>query len=187
MLYPFVRKNLDILFVGLNPANTSSNKGHYFSTNCAFWNQLYESGLITFPIDKNSADEKVFGSTGINTNQWEYGMTDLVNFLAESKSSSVKPTDEDCKKLMKTIKEYKPRIVVLLHSKVITYFAKRYMCKKTIKRGEYGNLGRLINNCDSIFFSVPFPHGNSIPNGKKVELYKQIKNTLETLQPSINN
>ena len=31
----------------------------------------------------NVADEQVFGSSKINANHWEYGVTDLVNGLAE--------------------------------------------------------------------------------------------------------
>ena len=103
MIYPFIRHGLDILFVGLNPANTSSKKGHYFSTNPAFWNQLYDSGLITVPVNMNVADEQVFGSSRVNANHWEYGVTDLVNGLAESNSAVVKPTVRNCIDLMQTI------------------------------------------------------------------------------------
>lgn len=58
-LVPFVRENLDILFVGLNPAKGSSYNCHYFSVNQAFWNQLYDAGLITARIDKASADGEI--------------------------------------------------------------------------------------------------------------------------------
>lgn len=176
MIYPFVRHGLDILFVGLNPANTSSRKGHYFSTNSAFWNQLYDAGLITSRVNKDVADDKVFGSSSINANHWEFGITDLVNGLAESNSSTVKPTEKNCSDLLETIKEYKPKVVVLLHSKVVKYFVERYMEKK--EGVEYGNLGELVDGCDTLFFYVPFPHGNTILSEVKVELYRQIKDTL---------
>lgn len=77
-LKPFIHSGLDILFVGLNPARGSSQNGHYFSVNASFWNQLNEAGLITEFIDKGIADEIVFGSTCININEYQYGITDLV-------------------------------------------------------------------------------------------------------------
>lgn len=176
MIFPYVRHGLDILFVGLNPANTSSKKGHYFSTNPAFWNQLYGSGLITTPVTMHLGDEQVFGSTRFNVNRWEYGVTDLVNYLAESDSSLVKPTIKNCIDLLQTVIKYEPKVVVLLHSKVIKYFVKNYLGKKSV---EYGNLGKLIEGCDTVFYNGPFPHGNAITSEVKVELYKQIKENLE--------
>ena len=177
MLYPFVRPGLDMLIVGLNPGGTSSQKGHYFSSNSALWNQLYDSGLITRPVDKNVADDLVFGSSKINANGWEYGITDLVNYYAESDSRKVNPTRENCKDLMQTILKYKPRVVVLLHCKIIKHFVKDFLGKEDV---EYGNLGQLIDGSDTVFFNVPFPSGNAITSEVKVELYKQIKETLES-------
>lgn len=175
MINPFIRQNLDILFVGLNPANTSSEKGHYFSTNPAFWNQLYEAGLITMPVNMDVADDRVFGSSEINYNKWEYGVTDLINYLVESDSSKVKPTMEHCKNLEQSIIRYKPKVVVLLHSKVVKSFVKKHIGRDNV---QYGNLGKLIDGCDTIFYNVPFPHGNSITSEVKIRLYKEIKETI---------
>lgn len=174
MIYPFIREGLDILFVGLNPANTSSKKGHYFSTKSAFWDQLYMSGLITKSIDKNIADDIIFGSSEINYKNCQYGITDLVNYLAESKSSKVKPTVQDCLNLEQSIVKYKPKKVVLLHHKVIKEFVKKYLHKPVSR----GYLGKLIDNCESVFYNIPFPHGNKIKKEIKIELYKEIKETL---------
>ena len=183
MLHPIIRPGLDMLIVGLNPGGTSSQKGHYFSANSALWNQLYESELITRPVDKNDADEHVFRSSRINANGWVYGITDLVNYLAESDSRKVNPTREHCKDLMQTILEYKPKVVVLLHGKIIKHFVKGFLGKEDV---EYGNLGKLIDGLDTVFFNVPFPHGNPITSEAKVELYKQIKDTLESWDTMID-
>ena len=138
---------------------------------------MYESGLITRPVDKIVADDLVFGSSGINANGWEYGITDLVNYLAESDSRKVNPTRENCKELMQTILEYKPKVVVLLHGKIIKHLVNGFLGKEDV---EYGNLGKLIDGLDTVFFNVPFPCGNAITSEAKVELYKQIKETLES-------
>lgn len=121
-LVPFVRKNLDILFVGLNPAKGSSRNRHYFSVNQAFWNQLYDAGLITTRVDKANADEIIFGSTNKNFQNWAYGVTDLVTNLAESNSSKIKPTHQNCEKLRDTIYNFAPKTVILLHGKVLDKF-----------------------------------------------------------------
>lgn len=116
-LKPFLRKNLDILFVGLNPATGSSAKRHYFSVKQSFWKQLFEAGLILENISKEEADLHVFGGNKLNYKKWNYGITDLVN-VAESDSRKVKPTDKDVAKLIRTIKAYRPKVVCILHSKV---------------------------------------------------------------------
>ena len=66
---------------------------------------------------------------------------------------------------------------MLLHSKVIKHFVKGFLGKEDV---EYGNLGKLIDGSDTVFFNVPFPSGNSITSETKVELYKQVKETLES-------
>jgi hypothetical protein len=98
-LIPFVRENLDILFVGLNPAKGSSCNCHYFSVNQSFWNQLYVSGLITCPIDKLEGDDMVFGGTSVNFHGWAYGITDLSPSFAESDSRKITPTCDECENL----------------------------------------------------------------------------------------
>jgi len=123
------------------------------------------------------ADDQVFGSSSINASHWEYGITDLVNFHAESDSTKVTPTMNNCIELMQTIIEFQPKIVVLLHSKIIKSFVEKHIGKRCTK---YGNLGKLINGCNTVFYNVPFPHGNIISHEEKVKLYKLIKDTRES-------
>ena len=175
-LKPFVRKGLDILFVGLNPARGSSRNGHYLSVNAAFWNQFHQACLITQRVNKEAADKIVFGTTEINRNGWNYGITDLVTAWAESDSTKVEPTDEDCSRLADDIRNYRPRLVVLLHSKVRNKLAA--FLGVSIRR-PYGALGRWLEGVRSGFCSVPFPHGNAIPSTRKVALYREVVRLLE--------
>lgn len=177
-LTPFLRKDLEILFVGLNPANGSSENGHYFSVNQAFWNQLYESGLITKRIDKSNADDLIFGSNRHNYKNWNYGITDLVTDVAESKSSKIKPKKTDLLKLEETIKEYTPKTVVLLHSKVLKKFINHL--GYIVPKSNTGKLGTLIKNNDIIFYNIAFPHGNSITSESKIEKYIELKELLKS-------
>jgi hypothetical protein len=176
-LVPFLRPKLEILFVGINPSQGSSENKHYFSVNQSFWTQLFDSKLILEDIDKSKADETVFGSNRINYNHWNYGITDLVIEIAESDSRKVKPTEKDCKRLKDTIMTYKPKTVVLLHGDVLKKFVSYLGYEVPVSNT--GKMGKLVKSSESIFYNIAFPHGNAITSIDKVERYKELKNFLE--------
>lgn len=177
-LIPYVRKDLDILFVGLNPAKGSSQNKHYFSVKQSFWEQLYYSGLITTSVDKSNADDKIFGSNRYNYNNWNYGITDLITEVAESDSRKVNPSIDDCIRLEREILFYKPRTVVLLHGKVIKYFFRYLALSKPL--ANTGKLGKIISDSNTVFFNIAFPHGNAITNELKIKRYIELKDHLLT-------
>jgi hypothetical protein len=182
-LEPFLRSNLDILFVGLNPANGSSDKKHYFSVKQSFWNQLYEAALITEKVDKESADGKIFGSNDLNFNKWQYGVIDLVPEIVNSDSRKVAPTPKHVVLLIKKIIRLKPKVVCLLHSKVYLeirkYVAKNY--EVDISKLD-GSLGSILPKLNTHFFKVAFPHGNTVTNENKIAVYEDIKRYLSHCQ-----
>lgn len=175
-LIPFLRNNLDILFVGLNPAKGSSENGHYFSVNQAFWNQLYESGLITKRVNKSNADELIFGSNKHNYKNWNFGITDLITEIAESNSAKIKPKQTDLIRLENVIIAYKPKTTILLHSKVLKKFVD-YL-GYIVPESNTGKLGKLIENCDTTFYNIAFPHGNTITSESKIDKYTELKEFL---------
>lgn len=156
----FMRPNLDVLFVGLNPATASAERQHYFSTTAHFWNRLYDSGLITRALRCRNfdgyADDLVFGQTTYNAHNWSYGITDLMRTVVETNSQKVKPTTEDCKAFCDSIRIFKPRVVVLMGGKVYDSIIKYCRLSRQVSN-EYGNIGRLLAGCDTTFFYVPFP------------------------------
>lgn len=106
----FLRYNLDILFIALNPPMQSNNIAHYFSgKQSSFFNQLYLSGLITEDLDKTIADDLVFGGTKYNYKNKHFGVIDLIPRLEETNSSKVKAKKEDVELMIERIKKYKPR------------------------------------------------------------------------------
>lgn len=177
-LKPFVRKNLDILFVGLNPAKGSSENGHYFSVKQSFWNQLYKAGLITEQIDKMIADDIIFGSTTKNSNNWNYGITDLITEIAESDSRKINPTSKDCIRLAELIKDLKPLTVVLLHGKVLKKITKYLSINQP--KANTGKMGKIINGSNTIFYNIAFPHGNAITDDLKIDKYKDLKQFIQS-------
>jgi hypothetical protein len=179
-LVPFVRENLDILFIGINPAKGSSRNRHYFSVNQALWNQLYDSGLITCRVDKSNADEIVFGRTDKNFQGWSYGVTDLITTIAESNSGKIKPTQKDCEALHSLIKRFSPKVAILLHGKVLENFLA--FLGHTIPRTNSGKLGMLMKDCSTMFFNIAFPHGNAISSEDKIAQYQAVKRYLLELK-----
>ncbi len=179
-LIPFVRENLDILFVGLKPAIGSSRNRRYFSVNQALWNQLYDSGLITSRVDKSVADEIVFGRTNINFHGWSYGITDLITAIAESNSNKIKPTRRDCENLGTLIKKYSPKVAILLHGKVLEHFMT--FLGLPVPSTNSGKLGVLVKDCPTMFFNIAFPHGNGIVSENKIIQYRTVKTYLLELK-----
>ena len=177
-LKPFLRENLDILFVGLNPAKGSSDNGHYFSVNQAFWNQLFNSGLITHHVDKMVADDLVFGDNKYNLNNLNYGITDLITEFAESDSKKIKPTINDVKRLISLIEVNQPKITIILHSKVLTNLF-TYLRKEKPSSNQ-GFLGKVLPDSNTLFYAIAFPHGNNICSDEKIKNYKLIKQELIT-------
>lgn len=177
-LVPFIREGLDILFVGLNPANGSDKNKHYFSVNQSFWNQLFGAGLITENVDKLYADDEIFRKNEKNYKEWSYGITDLVRNIVDSNSRNVKPSEDDCKYLKEKIKKNSPKVVVFLHSKVKRSFL-AYVGVK-FDKNKYGEIGRIIENCSTMFYVVPFPSDSHYDKETKIGLYAEIKKYLES-------
>jgi hypothetical protein len=132
--------------------------------------------LITKQIDKFIADDIVFGSDAINFKGWDYGVTDLITEVAESDSRKVDPTKEDCRRLEEDIRKFQPKTAVLLHGKVTRIFLP-YLGIKPV-RANHGQIGKIIRNCPTMFYSIAFPHGTNIPSKEKVKKYITVKNYL---------
>jgi double-stranded uracil-DNA glycosylase len=80
----YLRRELDVVFVGFNPGERSARLGHYYAgRGNQFWNFLFESGLIPVKLDWKE-DHRVL--------EFGVGMTDLVKRW--SKSSSELRADE---------------------------------------------------------------------------------------------
>jgi len=52
-----------------------------------------------------------------------------------------------------------------------------------VPKSNTGVLGKLIENCDTNFFNIAFPHGNTITSEQKVEKYIELKEYLKNSTP----
>lgn len=70
MLPDYLTKNLEIVFIGINPGTYSDTNGHYFArrTNL-FWTALYQAGLAAEPLTPQD---------DVRMNTLGYGLTDLI-------------------------------------------------------------------------------------------------------------
>lgn len=163
-----------ILFVALNPPPISNSNGHYFSRVRAFWDILYDSGLILRKIeDILEADDMVFKGNSVNFNGLTYGISDLVRVI-ESDSKIVRPTPEDIERILHYVEGYQPRIVCLMHGKVWQAFIRNGIISG---RYRYGKVGEYR---DCIIYSVPFPMGSNISRQQIVGYYKELRDFLES-------
>ena len=171
-LHPFIRPNLDVLFVALNPPDQSNTNGHYFSgSGSRFFHLLCLSGLITKEVPKLTADEIVFGSTAVNFKGAEFGVIDLVDDLVETNSGRVRISLHHVNSLLNRIRNLKPRFVCIIHSKVRNALNKHAQFTGPL---EYGICGRLLRDSSSSFILNYFPNGNSISDEPKLEIFREL-------------
>ncbi|GGI65625.1 uracil-DNA glycosylase family protein [Enterococcus alcedinis] len=161
---PYFYKELDILFVALNPPVQSNRNGHYFSgERSLFFPRLYDAGLITFNLDKKNADEIVFGTQKFNYKNKKYGVVDMLPYREETNSKQVKVTDDDYYNLIDKLIFSDSKNIVLIHSKVSEKFEK-------IEEIEliYGNNGPVLEYLDikANIFKMPFPNGSNYKKRK---------------------
>lgn len=175
-LQPYLRLNLDILFVALNPPVQSNTNGHYFSgSQSRFYKLLYQSGLIDDDVPKSNADEIVFGSTHINYRHSEFGIIDLVDDIVQTNSKHIKPSSQHVDRLIANIYKYHPRFVCIIHSKVRDAVNRHAGFSSKL---EYGVCGPLLPGASSRFVLNYFPNGNAIVDEDKVVIFRMLREML---------
>lgn len=158
-LKEYIHPQMDLLFVALNAPVNSNNNGHWFTNNMSFWNLLYRVGIITKPI-KNllEGDEKVFGDTSINHNNWSIGVTDLIGTIVETDSSKVEPNNEDVKRILEILNNHQVKKLCLMHNQVGEAF--RVYSGIPFNQNRYGQIGTYKS---TEIYEVPF-HNASVFN-----------------------
>lgn len=175
-LKPFLRPKLHVLFVALNPAEQSNANGHYFSGDASrFFQLLHQSGLITSPVSKATADDVVFGSNRLNIGGSQFGVVDLVEDVVRSQSGRVSPTRRHVAILMERIQALKPRFACIMHWKVRAALNAHGGLTRPLS---YGLGGALLPGSTTRFALNYFPNGNNIADEKKLAIFRQLKDAL---------
>ncbi len=96
-----------MLFVGINPGIRSAAVGHHFAGHSnRFWRLLYDSGLVSRPLDWQE-DQRLF--------EWGYGITNLVP-RATRGIDDLRAAEYlgGRRALYAKIRRYRPRVVALV-------------------------------------------------------------------------
>jgi double-stranded uracil-DNA glycosylase len=100
----YLRKGLDIVFVGLNPGLYSARVGHYFAMpQNRFWPALSASGLVPHPVGPKD---------DVRLLEWGIGLSDMVKRPTSGiHELSRGEFRQGAKALQEKLLHYKPRIV----------------------------------------------------------------------------
>lgn len=176
-LKPYLRRDLDVLFVALNPSKQSNSNAHYFSgQNSRFFRLLGLSGLTTREVPKATADEIVFGGVSENVIGAAFGVVDLVEGTVDSNSANIRPTADDVSKLVSRIREFEPKFACIIHSKVLSAFNRWAGADSPI---DYGYSGRVLLGCATEFMVNYFPNGSNIRDAPKLEIFGELRRRIE--------
>jgi TDG/mug DNA glycosylase family protein len=103
-LTDYLRPNLDLVIVGINPGTRSWAEGrHYAGPGNHFWPLLYESGLVSEPLTYTE-DQRVL--------EWNVGLTNMVERASPSVSDlSLDEMRAGAAKLRRKMERFRPRVV----------------------------------------------------------------------------
>jgi G:T/U-mismatch repair DNA glycosylase len=175
-LKPYLRTDLDVLFIGLNPPEQSNSNGHYFSgKQSRFFELLAASGLITRRIPRACADETVFGTTEINYKGASFGVVDLVSGLVETKSEKVSVTREVIDHLVSQVRYVSPRFACVIHAKVWKGLNRHGGLVRPLS---YGLCGLSLKNCATQFVVNYFPSA-MVSDDTKISIFRLLRDRLE--------
>jgi G:T/U-mismatch repair DNA glycosylase len=179
-LKPFIRHNLDVLFVALNPPPQSNSNRHYFSgKNSRFFKLLYSSGLIEHEVDKDKSDKLIFGHNDHNYKKSSFGVMDLVPNIVKSSSNRITSTPEHVDKFVAHIKKFRPRFVCIIYGKVGKAINRVRKTKPEILRDlERGKFDKILRDCPSVFLWTYFPNGNNISDEIKLRHFRMLREKL---------
>ena len=102
-----IRRDVRILFVGINPGLRSEATGHHFAGySNRFWKLLYESGLVP---------ERITYEDDRRLPEWGFGITNIVP-RATAGIDELKPAEYQlgARILLKKIRRYRPKVVALV-------------------------------------------------------------------------
>ena len=167
-----LNRDLDIVFVALNPTEEAKLNGAVFSTDRGFWNILEKAGLITKKANEYPLQEManiVFRDKNSEHVNYSMGFADLVEDCYEKNSKNVKILKGTAIKLAENlIRNHHAKKIVLMGQKVVDAFAMDYP-KNTILKwnhedADYGScIGKIeIDNFTTSVYKVPFPVNNNV-------------------------
>jgi TDG/mug DNA glycosylase family protein len=127
----YLRKGMRLLIVGCNPGEHSARAGHYYAgRGNAFWNLLFEGGVIPEPIE--SRDDRRVIEFGV-------GLTDLVKRPTKGIESLARRDFAEGRVLLsRKLEEFAPRVVAFHGKETYEKYAQRKCTLGLQKEKLYG-------------------------------------------------
>ncbi|HOJ78232.1 MAG TPA: G/U mismatch-specific DNA glycosylase [Bacillota bacterium] len=167
MLPDIIKKNLKILFVGINPGTRSGQIGHHFAGHSnRFWKFLYESGLTVVKLDPTE-DRLLL--------EYDYGITNIApRVTATAAELTAAELKEGALVLKQLIVDYHPRVVAYMGKVVYQYLAQQ-------KEFQWGVQSQAVIE-GIIDFVIPNPSGlNRMPAAEQLKYYQELKELIAKL------
>lgn len=143
MLTDIINKNLEVIFVGINPGLKSATDGHHFSGKSKrFWKVLHLAGFTPYPIEANNDSHILDFGFGLTT------AVDRATLRADELSKEEFENSLDA--FTAKIKEFRPKHIAFLGK--VAY--KTFSGKKQISWGLQSE-----DFCGSKVWVLPNPSG----------------------------
>lgn len=115
-LRDYLRANLDLVIVGINPGTKSWATGHHYAgAGNHFWPLLFESGLVSEPLTY-ADDARVL--------EWNIGLTNMVARPSASVADlSLEELRAGAKSLARKLMRYHPRVVAFNGKRIYEVFS----------------------------------------------------------------
>jgi double-stranded uracil-DNA glycosylase len=116
----YLKPNLRLLFIGINPGIYSAEVGHYFARpGNLFWWAVSNSGLVPHAVGPENDAELL---------QWGIGLTDVVKRPTHSSGELRQDEfDQGAKETTKTLEKYAPRVACFVGLLGATAFVGRHV------------------------------------------------------------
>lgn len=138
----YLKEDLDIVFVGINPGLAAAYTGNYYTgPGNHFWKCLFLSGLIDMEMSSKD-DRRLFESYGIGFTNMVARTTKGSNDLSKSELA------EGGKILQKKLQIYKPRVVVFNGKISYEVFSKK-------KKFQFGRQDEVIEGTNTRVWVMP--------------------------------
>jgi G:T/U-mismatch repair DNA glycosylase len=167
---PFIKHNMIILFVPLNPAEDSWRRGHYFSSFSSYqkkslWYQLYHAGFSKDLYSEEKADVKIFGNPASRL-----GIIDLIDDIVTTDPKKLKKQDilRGRTRLIEKIHLYKPKVVCFLGKDTYRKF-RGFSNKRPVEYGIQND-----SEGESKIYLAAFPSSMDGSANEKIEILKDL-------------
>lgn len=168
-----IKKDLKVLFIGINPGTRSAAVGHHFAGRSnRFWKFLFETGLT--PV-------KLAGELDHRMLDFSYGITNLVHrSTATAAELSREEMKEGAKSLLLFILEYRPKVAAFLGKDIYPYYIRAANTSYPVEY-HWGFQPEVIVP-GVMNFVLPNPSGlNRMPIAEQLEIYQELNRIIHKL------